>query len=176
MNLFDAIVAILLAWPAFYTEVDEQPEKRRARLVVAAIEIEQASRATREPGETAAALLALGFHESRFAAYVGEGRCHEGPKGARCDNGKARGYFQLWLVACPSAWRLEPGSRESLRAEARCAARAWRGARLRCRNRHPAGPIAGAFAGYRGADCEWSRGARRAKTWDRLVGRLNAAP
>jgi hypothetical protein len=176
VSLFDLIVVVLLSWPPFYTETGEQPEKRRARLVVAAIEIERAAQATKDPRETAAALLTLGFEESRFAAYVGEGRCAEGPAGARCDEGKARGYFQVWAVACPAAWRLPAGSRASLRAEAKCAARAWRGARLRCRNRHPAGSIAGAFAGYRGADCTWARGAKRAKRYQRVFSKLHGGP
>jgi hypothetical protein len=174
--MLDVLVAILLAWPPFYTETDEQPEARRLRLVMAAQAIEQVAHATPDPAQTAAALLAIGFHESRFAAYVGQGRCHEGPKGARCDEGRARGYWQLWRVACPPAWRLEPGSREALHAEARCAARAWRGALWRCRRRHPAGPIAGAFAGYRGADCEWARGARRAQTFERIASKLRGSP
>jgi hypothetical protein len=174
--MLDVILAILLAWPAFYTETDEQPEKRRARLVMAALAIEHAANATADPQETAAALLTIGFEESRFAAYVGEGRCSEGPKGARCDEGKARGYWQLWRVACPRAWQLEHNSRRALREQARCAARTWRGAKLRCRRRHPAGPVAGAFAGYRGADCTWHRGAKRAERFRRVLWKFQGGP
>jgi hypothetical protein len=140
--------------------------------VAVALAIDHAAQATSDPKQTAAALLTLGFEESRFAAYVGEGRCAEGPKGARCDRGKARGYWQLWRVACPLAWTLEHNSRRALRVEARCAARAWRGALLRNRRCHPAGPIAGAFAGYRGADCRWRRAAGRAKRFQRVLLRL----
>jgi len=173
MNLLEMILAVLLSWPAFYTETDEQPEARRVRLVMAALAIEHTAKQSAEPKQMAAALLTIGFEESRFAAYVGQGRCDEGPKGARCDRGKARGYWQLWRVSCPAAWELPHNTREALRAETACAARIWRGALLRNRSCHPAGKIAGAFAGYRGgADCRWPRAAGRAQRYQRVLYRL----
>lgn len=168
----DLILAILLAWPPFSAEpVLESSEDRATRLGNVADVI--AATAARRPGgldpaETAAALLTIGFWESRFALYVGAGRCETGPVGARCDPDRkgvprARTYWQLHRAACPSAWAEDPGSQAELVAAARCAAVLFSAARSRCGRYHKAGPIAGAFSGYRSAQCEW-RGAVRRQT------------
>lgn len=154
----DAILAVLLALPAWYQDVGDADRPVWLAPVASAI-----SRATESRAEVAA-LVALGFHESRYARYVVDGRCSDGPIGARCDNGRARTPWQVWRVACPVAWTHPDGSQESLDAAARCAAGLLRGGRGRCRGRHPAGDLAGAFSAYRGASCTWSGGAARARS------------
>jgi hypothetical protein len=169
----EAILGAMMALPTWYQDAAEPPEERRALLYLVAESIAEAAGDDRQ---IAAALIAVGYHESRFARYVVEGRCMDGPPGARCDNGRARGVFQLWQVACSSAYQHPAGSLASMRAEARCAANLWRGARGRCRDRHPAGDDAGAMSGYgRGSVCTWGPGAARAATM-RAVGLRLARP
>lgn len=114
--------------------------------------------------EEAAALIAQGWHESRFARYVVEGRCLDGPVGARCDIGRdgrprARGPWQVWHW-CRPAWALPEGSPESLRAEARCVVGWMRGALRRC-----GGQWEHAFAGMTGSSrCNVPWAARRVAT------------
>lgn len=169
---YTAILVVLLGLPPFHSETDESAEGRQARLqtVAAAIDHAAAAHAHRwPPQKTAAALLALGWHESRFARYVGEGRCHEGPPGARCDPNRhgvrqARTYWQLHRVACPAAWALPEGSAAELQVAARCAAGLLIGAEHRCRHRTPYGLLAGAFSGYRGIACDWRPSRARAQS------------
>jgi hypothetical protein len=112
----------------------------------------------------AAILLALGWHESRFAGYVGRG-CRDIPEeAANCDGGRARSYWQAWRVSCRQAWELPRGSEQATRAFAACALRRFHGSAKRCHGRHPAGHWAGAFSGYRSVDCTWRPGAERART------------
>lgn len=118
----------------------------------------------------AAALVALAYAETKFARYVLTGNCASGPPGMRCDNGRARGAFQVW--AWCDAWRHPEGSPESLRAEARCAARALAAGKRRCLGRHPAGDWAAMFSGYRGPACSWPPAARRARSMLALEARL----
>jgi hypothetical protein len=127
----------------------------------------------------AAAALSIGWHESRFASYVIEGRCTDGPAGARCDldrHGKprARGPWQVWRVACPAAYAHPAGSRESLEAEASCAVRLVAGAYYRCRSRHPHSDWAGAFSGYGGIVCTRPNSPARARTMSGFRARLEA--
>ena len=183
LSLQSIILAILLAAPAFTAEpTPETHEDRHTRLWILSTEIAAASRT--QPGvapyEVAAALLTLGKLESGWAAYVGNGECASGPRGMRCDPDKrtgvprARSYWQVHVGACPQAWREEPGSLEELRAAARCAARHWSGARLRCRGRHPSGDDAGAFSGYRSNTCDWPGGTYRAREYTRMLAALRA--
>lgn len=148
---------------------DVTPSDRRALYADTA---ESIALVATTPRETAA-LVSLGWSETRYAALVLAGRCAEMPVGVRCDNGRARGPWQLWRSACPAAWAQPDGSRESRLAEARCALRLWRGARLRCQGKHPAGDDAGAFAGYaRGGVCDWPAGAKRARTMSIALGAM----
>jgi len=174
MPLLGPLLAILLALPSWHQDRGEESAAREQRLTMVATAI---SRATGGDLRRSARLLALGWHESRWARYVGEGRCADGPKGARCDPdrrgvARARTYWQLHYRACPAAWRLPAGSQAELNAAAHCADALLRGALHRCRNRSPAGVEAGAFAGYRGIDCTWRGGAKRARTADVMASRL----
>lgn len=122
----------------------ETAEERAIRVAwAAAVMYDAADEATcgggsREPGwkdcrrtwhgrrsELALALLGVAYHESGLAAYVGLGRCEEGPKGSRCDNGKARTYLQVHRETCPEVWEYEPGSEREFVFAARCAVRVF---------------------------------------------------
>lgn len=121
--------------------------------------------------EEIAALVALGWHESRYARYVVEGRCDEGPPGLRCDMGRdgkprARGPWQVWKW-CRAAWALPAGTPASLRYEARCVVGAMRVAQARCDEGWES-----AFAGLAGARCEWPPAKRRVWTMRQVLARL----
>lgn len=188
------ILAVLLSLPPSVTDT-ETPEARVARISVAATAIAAASaRATcseqwegpgcrrRWPGsreQLAAALLALGWHETRWAQYVGEGRCAEGPPGQRCDpdragRPRARSYWQVWRVAWPQLWKTRPGSPEAVQEAAWGAAVRMSGAWWRCR-KQAVTPLAGAFSGYRALSCTWPSATDRAATTQRMLVRLHAA-
>lgn len=148
----------------------ESSDRRWRRLWEVAVTVSAAARGSgfSSPTVVAAALVALGQHESTWARYIGEDRCPEGPEGMRCDpdaDGKPRalGYWQLHRTACPAAWSLAP-SLDRLFIEAECAAQAFALAADRCYGKNPDGVIAGALAGYRGK-CDASDGALRARTW-----------
>jgi len=119
----------------------------------------------------AAAVLAIGKHESGYAGYVGTGHCDEGPKGMRCDNGQARTYWQTWKVACPAAWSAEPGSDAEIRAGAQCAARLLAGAYLFCAKPDLTEDQRWqrAFGRYAGQGCEWRGGTERVATLHQVL-------
>ena len=174
MNPFAlAIWALLQALPRHVTDLDEDPGARAGRLAVTAVAIADA---TGGDIARAARVVALGVSESHFARYVMDGRCADGPDGSRCDpnhRGEAQslGPWQQRRRACPAAWAAPLGSVEQLRAQARCADRLMRGAMRRCANRGVPGER-GAFAGYRGIDCEWPGGIHRARRSLALRARL----
>src|SRR5688500_6491462 len=96
-----AILAVLLAGPRHVTDRDEADEAREARFEPLAVAIAVASKGN---PESAARLIGEGRGESNFARYVQEGRCEDGPRGARCDpdkNGvaRARTPWQTWKVS-----------------------------------------------------------------------------
>ncbi len=180
--LSEAILTVMLSFRPFYGDTEDS-EARRARLTQLAETIERAAdRAAcsgeykekkcdalwRNRWELSAALVALGWMESRFAQYVGEDRCLDGPKQARCDfdaeTGKprAKSYWQLWEVACPALWKAESGSQEALNHAAWCTA-----SRLVLSKRH-CKSWEGAFGMYAGRGCEWSGGQQRVK-WMTVV-------
>ena len=179
MTLVEAVLAVLLAWPPFGAEPDpETSGERQIRLTQAAIAITDAAvtrSSTWSPPKVAAAMLALGHRESRFAQYVAEGQCMRGPVGAQCDphRGKARArtYWQQHYRACPAAWREPRGSMAETRAAAQCAASLLQGGIHRCRTR-ASSPEAAAFAAYAGIDCARRIGPRRAALMLRIESRL----
>lgn len=158
-----AILVILLSLAPHKTDKDEPVDARRARLETIAEDIAAAADGRRD---TAAALVTLGWRESRFARYVGQG-CVNVPKGhANCDSGRARSYWQVWSKGCRPGWALPPGSREAQAAFAKCAGRLWRAARRRC-----GGTLFGAYSGYR-SFCVWEPARKRA-VWHRgFLGRI----
>src|SRR5690606_5796801 len=103
-----------------------------------------------------AALYKLGKFESRYAEYVHDMRCHEGPYGA-CDFGRAVGNWQTWLDS--NERRLVKGKDyQSTAYAALFAAEKFAKARRAC------GTLEGAFAMYAtGKRCEWKGAPRRAR-------------
>lgn len=152
--------ALLEGGPVHFTDRDETSQARSTRLAGVASAIRQA---TRGDTEIAKALVVYGRAETHFARYVGEGRCSEGPKGSRCDEGKARTYWQLWEQTCPAAWAEVQGSQAELVAAAVCAARLMRSGWAKCRT------IEGMFAATWGhGRCTAPGAAKRAEMFRRL--------
>lgn len=159
-----AVLTTLLHLPHFGLDKGDTLAERTALLTPVAEAIEDASRGDEE---MAAALVSLGFHETGFARYVIEGRCEDGPPGARCDadtRGRARaiGPFQVWGW-CSAAWDAPAGSRESLLGGAKCAVRMLASGSSRC-GKLLANQWTAAFAGYRSAKCQPLDSADRVKT------------
>ena len=174
MTLDAAILTVLLAFKP-YTGDGESLEARRARLTPVAHHIAEASKGS---VTMAAVSITLGHSESRFAVYVGEDRCMDGPVGQQCDATKgkprARSYWQLWRVACQKAWQYPSPSTEGLRAATACAVARFRGGMSRCAT-EGIGGLRGGFAGYRSADCTWGGAKSRAVKAARVESRLRAA-
>jgi hypothetical protein len=170
----DAILAVLLGLPLWQGDRDDTDEARRALLEPVAVAISAAS----DDRQVVAAVITQGLRESRYARAVIENRCHEMPAGARCDedecgNPRARGPWQLWRVACRSAYEYGAGTQESLIEEAACIARLWRGGLRRCQGLHPDGDMAGAFAALRGGvSCQSRTAGERSRTMQTVMLRL----
>lgn len=151
------IMAVMLTMLPGIGDEGATEEERRAFLEPVATAIHQVALETANPIRTAAILLAIGKNETRFARYVIEGRCQDGPPGMRCDWSRrhnrpvARGPFQVhpW---CTAAWSSPETSSESLTAGARCAITLVNRALRRCL-KSPYEAWAGAFAVYRGQTC-----------------------
>lgn len=173
MTLAEAILLVLLRLTTSHLDKDEPLAARTARFehiangVAAAVRIRPAGV---DEVSWAAAILAQAKAESQLAAYVGEGRCSDGPPGARCDPhrktgiAQARGYWQMWEVACREAWRQPVGTAEEVAAGALCASRRMTGGFAYCRNRGgpSSAPWQGAFIrGGHGASCIGPRGEAR---------------
>lgn len=151
------VLAAMLAMPPGFGDENATDDERRAFLAPVATVIHEVALESDNPIRTASILLALGKNETRFARYVLEGRCQDGPPGEQCDWSKrqgrpiARGPFQVhpW---CTAAWSVAETSLESLAGGARCALSLVKRALRRClRSPHEAWP--GAFAVYRGQAC-----------------------
>lgn len=166
-SLTDQIHGALLKLQPWSGDVREEPSAREARLrevataVSSAVQHAQCVGAWKgsdsckviwggNPRELAAAVLALGEHETHYAKLVQSGRCSEMPVGQQCDNGNARGPWQQWPKACPEMWRELAGSAAALRAGAWCAARLLVGAANVCAERDAGPNWAGAFSRYGG--------------------------
>jgi hypothetical protein len=120
-----------------------------------------------KPAELVALLGAVGWHESAFAKHVGAGAC----KPWECDGGRARHYWQTQAgPRLPRAEWLELEGVEyypTTRA-AYAAARELGFGHRRCRS------IEGAIAFYArpATGCRWPGAAPRARTYRRLLARL----
>jgi hypothetical protein len=162
----EAILTVLLDYPVWSGDVGMTGEERSAMLEPVAAAIVGAAGSPFE----AAVLTATAWHECGLASYVLDDRCEDGPDGARCDNGRARGPWQIHKAPCPALHELPLRSPERFDVGARCALRVWRGARYRCRGKHPAGDIAGAFSGYQGSPCTLENAvARERSAWAALA-------
>jgi hypothetical protein len=153
----------MLTFPQYTGDrfADPAPEDRARLYRPVAVAISAVAKNRTE----AAALVALAYAETRLARYVLDGYCAQGPVGARCDGGRARGAWQNWSH-CKALWAV-PENHPSRHIEgARCAIRLLRAGRQQC------GDLAGAFGVYAGAGCKWKGGKARAKTTLAVEGRL----
>jgi hypothetical protein len=170
-----AILAELLRFTVYAHDVDEPREARIARLepLAQAIDIVADGKPWR-----AAMLITQAEFESKLARYVGEGRCQDGPKGARCDTDargieRARGYFQVHAW-CAEAWAQPVGSVEELTAAAACTLKLFGAGYARCKGK-PDPPEAGAFAASMGGvACTGPRALARTKFFRGVLYRLQA--
>jgi len=185
MTLLQVILSALFTLPRFSLDTESEAE-RLSRLRGIAQAIDQATaQATCASAfskkecnpvwlgsrrQLAAALIAVGWHESKFAQAIGEGHCDSLPKGMRCDNGRARSYFQLWQVSCPAAWQEPHGSTAELRQSSWCAARLLSSAYRFCSaDEENPDPWARAFGRYAGRTCGWVGGIGRVRTMRRVL-------
>lgn len=161
MTFGDAILVVLLSLPPWSPDSEDPDRDVLLTPVAEAIEgtvrhavgCEDTCLRNRRARLLAVLLVTQAWYETRLARYVIEGRCHDGPVGARCDGGLARGPWQVhqW---CRQAWEPEDGSQASLDGGAYCALRLMVAGMRRC------GTIEGAFAGMRGtSECSsgWAR-------------------
>jgi hypothetical protein len=150
------VLIVMLQMPAGFGDAEATTEERAEFMRPVAVAIAEVANETHNPVRSAAILVALGKNETRFARYVLEGRCEDGPPGERCDWSKklgqprARGPFQVhdW---CKAAWSQPENSGEGLAAGARCALSLVNHALHLCRAHAPIWPAA--FAVYRGQPC-----------------------
>lgn len=147
-------LSLMLFLPAFSGDAGDTQTARRElyRPVAEAID-----RATSNPLERAA-LVADGYFESRFARYVLERRCSDGPRGMRCDPDKhgvprARGPWQVWHYC----------HRDGLAGEAECVLDQMRLGRVRCASWE------GAFSALKGGSCSWPGAVPRVQLLRRLI-------
>ena len=156
---------ILAAWailPTWHQDRDETPEARDAlRLPVA----EAICRATKDPRERRF-LAAQAYAETKLARAVIEERCHDMPEGVRCDEGRARGPWQVH-GHCRAAWD-SPTPDARLEAGAQCALRNWRYGVARCKT--DAGGFASQAGGIPRCNAAWAR--RRVALMRRIGGLL----
>lgn len=146
----NAVLAVMLRQPPWSGDVAETPQQRRALYAPVAQAIADASTDTQEM----AALATLAWHETRLARYVLEGRCKDGPASAQCDQGHARGPWQVW------------------RAEARCALQMLGWGRKMCADKGVAPGWHSAYAGYRSLRCEELDAPKRLETHRRIAREL----
>lgn len=153
MNPLAVIFATLLRLALWSGDAAEPADARAQRLNDIAAAVQSASSSS----EVQAALLTLGEAETHFAAYVGSGHCEAGPRGSRCDRGRARSYWQLHKPACPKLFDLEPTDPSTVPVAAQCAARYLRYGRSIC------GDWQGAFSVLAGRRCADPFGIPRAQ-------------
>lgn len=172
----DAILAAMLALPQYHGDRHADTPEDRARLYRPVAEAISAVAANRTE---AAALVALGYHETAFARYVLDGYCYQGPVGARCDGGRARGAWQVWSW-CRPLWDVPETAPSRHLAGARCAVRRLRSARADCarvcrQTGSGCRPHIAAFSGYAGRGCDWPGATGRVKTMARIEAALRRA-
>jgi hypothetical protein len=175
--MFKYILSLLLSFSASPHDV-ETAKERKVRMSVVAMSIVYAANRVAWPlgaWHMARTLTVHGYYESRYARHIHFGRC----KPKECDNGKARGLWQLHEAAArPLAWWMMGAASEimtsqdllgvteepAFRAAAALSTGAWR-----CINIKGANWLEGAFAGAAvGHGCKWSGAAKRIRTIRRL--------
>jgi hypothetical protein len=153
-----AMLALAVAW----VDRGESPEARRELFRPVAEAIDAEAKTPRQK----AFLIAQGFEDTKFARYVIEDRCLDGPKGQRCDEGRSHGPFGVSVKYCPS---------KDFRVQAHCALKAAWGGAQRCKD-HSLSPPHAWFVGTAGMgrSCAWPGADRRVATFQRILARLEA--
>ena len=148
MNI--AIIIKTLALLLSPEQIESQPVQDIAVAIAAA-----------NPSPTQAALMITGaWHESNFHPDIIAGGCSR----YGCDEGRARGIWQLHRAACPKAYEFEAGSQESLLLEAQCAKSLYGWAFSECKT------VPGAFAMLGGLACsKSSKFEVRKATYEKLL-------
>ncbi len=165
-----AVLSVLLGLQPSHLDAGEAPQARAQRLDVVARHITDVAwqRGRSDPGgpwATASVLITLGFHETLFVRYVGEGRCSSPPMqwngkhASDCDGGAAHTYFQVQQPGCKKLGGKPLGSDIELRIATGCAARIFWAGHKSC------GRLLGGFSRYAtGSSCNWSGAVERRKT------------
>lgn len=152
------ILAVMLKMPQWHLDHDTVEERTALLDPLAQVISEKA-----KSYEEAAALIAHSNTETGYARLVLTGHCDQMPEGVRCDNGRARGPFQVHAF-CVEAWKHPDGTIESYRGAADCILRSLRFGFRRCHT------WSGAFSGLRGAPvCTWERAARYVDAQNRAI-------
>ena len=161
---------ILAAWallPTWYGDRHESTDTRDAHRLPVATAI---CRATTDAKERKF-LATQAYSETTLARYVIDDRCSDGPVGARCDEGRATGPWQVHrsMARCArNAWDKSLPVTERYLAGAQCALANWRYGVARCKS------DAGGFAAQGGVlvkcGAAWAR--RRVALMERIGGRL----
>lgn len=133
---------VLVRLGAHYTDKSQTPENIETTRRKLSSAVDAATSRKRER----AILLGLGWHESRFAAYVVEYRCQDGPKDSQCDKGKATG-----------PWQGHYAPTNNTEADARIALDRFKSALRYCDGSNPRNRLERAIANYATGSrkCEW---------------------
>ena len=173
MDLLASIFAALMRMTPHKTDTESRPE-RAARMQVVASSINEATLRAACAGHYASTacspifsdrrtlaglLLGKGHFESDFAEYVHEGRCQDGPPGARCDSdshglARAHGPWQQWRLSVfpASDWdSMRAATPEATTLAAWHAAKLLAGSRAMCKAAFGGDEIQGAIAGFSGS-------------------------
>lgn len=167
--------------PSIYDREDEARRAERMHIVAEAIEYATKRAACQDQPLPCkpifsnrqlmtALLLAKGRGESAFAAYVHEGRCQEGPVGARCDPDKkgvarAHGPWQQWPASVfpHSDWdAMHQATLEGTKLAAWHATKLLAGGEKSCPNRFP-DPIESQIAMFSGSCIRMTEGKVKAQ-------------
>ncbi len=153
-------LAQLQTFPVYTGDKSEPPDERLARLTELADAIDAS---TTKPHERAL-LIAVAWHESRFARYVqlDHEPCSKGHDG-RCDGGRAFGPIQLHGT-----------NRDlTLQQQFERGLRQLRYGAAKCQGKTLEETVRGAVSLFAtGSRCSWSGADARVKTWARVWGRL----
>lgn len=151
------MLAALMLLPPWHQDVSDSPEARAALYGEAVDAIYAVARTDFER----VFLATQAYSETRLSRYVLEERCKDGPRGARCDDGRATGPWQAhrW---CAGAWDSRVTKLERFKAGAQCALIAARAGMQAC------GGVSGAFEYQRGPVCSKAWAAPRVALFRRI--------
>lgn len=156
------ILSAMLSLPPYGGDLADTPEQRIALYLPVAESIARVAKTDRQ----AALLIAQTFEDTGMARYVYEGRCKDGPRGARCDDGASQGPWQTSVRYCPTT---------NLDEQARCAMKAAGGGVTRC-GAYAKSRTHALFIGMAGSrvSCRWKAAEGRVATYRTVLARLRA--